>query len=460
MQIQFLGATREVTGSCFLISVSGSRILLDCGLLQGSRDYETGNAQPFAFSPEDIDAVVLSHAHIDHSGRIPLLVKRGYRGPVYSHHASVDLCRIMLADAGFLNERQAAWENRRNHGKDPVEPLYSREDADAAAQQFVGMDYGLPNEVAPGITVTLHDAGHILGSAIVEVSLQDGTRNRTVVFSGDLGHSGAPLLREPAEIDSADLVIMESTYGDRMHRSWSDTWEEMGSVLSAANAARGNILIPAFTVGRTQELLQIFKENMTDWGLDNWQIFLDSPMAIEATEIYERHWRLLDKETQAAAGHGAIFDLPNLHMSESTEESIALNRIKSGAIIIAGSGMCTGGRIRHHLKYNVARKDCHVVIVGYQSRGTTGRSLVDGASTLTLFGEKYAVNAKIHTIGGLSAHADQAGLLNWYGQFRDQPPIKLVHGEEDAMQTLKAVLSDRFGVDVSPAERGESLPLT
>jgi metallo-beta-lactamase family protein len=456
MKVQFLGATRKVTGSCFMVSVNGSQVLIDCGLLQGSRSDEMHNADAFPFEASDIDAVILTHAHIDHSGRIPLLVKRGFRGPVYTHHASADLCRVMLADSGFLHERQAAWENRRRNAQKQVEPVYDRHDAETAQRQFVGLDYGLTSEILPCISITLYDAGHILGSAIVEVRLTEMSQHKTIVFSGDLGHSGAPLLREPTQMSQADLVVMESTYGDRQHRGWQETWEEMGNVLSAANASRGNILIPAFTVGRTQELLRVFKENFEAWGLDHWQIFLDSPMAIEATEIYEKHWRLLDKETQAVAGHGSIFDLPNLHISESTEDSIGINRIRSGAIIIAGSGMCTGGRIRHHLKYNISRKDSHIVMVGYQAGGTTGRQLVDGAESVSLFGERHQVSARVHTIGGLSAHADQQGLLGWYSSFPGRPPVKLVHGEEEAMHTLQQALSDRFQANVTLAEQGET----
>lgn len=460
MQITFLGATREVTGSCALIQCGNYRVLVDCGLYQGSRAYERQNANKFPFDPAKIDAVILSHAHIDHSGRIPLLVKRGFRGPVYTHHATKDLCEIMLVDSGFLAEREAAWENRKRKRRDePVEPLYTREDAVDAHRHFEGLSYAKPTEILPGITVTLQDAGHILGSGIVELDLDDGKSKRRIVFSGDLGHTGDPILRNPAQVRDADLVVLESTYGDRLHRDWQETWEEVGEIFKASEARRGNILIPAFTVGRTQELLLMFKLHFKEWGLDNWQVFLDSPMATEATKIYEKHWRLENRQIRSLGSSGPVFQLPNLHISESVDDSMGINRIKSGAIIIAGSGMCTGGRIRHHLRYNVSRSGNKVLIVGFQAQGTTGRMLVDGAKSINLFGDSLPVNATIHTVGGLSAHADHQGLLDWYHHFADTPPVRLVHGEEDAMLVLKSALERRFQAKVAIAESGETLTL-
>jgi metallo-beta-lactamase family protein len=460
MQITFLGATREVTGSCTLIKCGQYRILVDCGLYQGSREYERQNADPFPFDPTRIDAVVLSHAHIDHSGRIPLLVKRGFTGPVYTHHATKDLCEIMLVDSGFLAEREAAWENRkRKHRDEPVEPLYTRDDAMDAHQQFEGLAYAKPVEILPGITVTLRDAGHILGSAIVDLHLNDGKKEKRIVFSGDLGHTGDPILRNPAQVRDADLVVMESTYGDRLHRDWQETWQEVGDILKDSESRRGNILIPAFTVGRTQELLLMFKLHFEEWGLDNWQVFLDSPMATKATKIYEKHWRLENRQIRSLGGNGPVFSLPNLHIAESVDDSMGINRIRSGAIIIAGSGMCTGGRIRHHLRYNISRAGNQILIVGFQARGTTGRMLVDGARTINLFGDSHNVNATVHTVGGLSAHADHQGLIDWYNHFADQPPVQLVHGEEDAMEVLKAALERRFQADVAIADYHQTLRL-
>lgn len=459
MDITFHGAAGEVTGSCHLVRAAGRRILLDCGLIQGTRKDEARNRAPFPFDPASIDAVVLSHAHIDHSGRIPLLVKSGFRGPVYTHRASRDLCRIMLKDAGYLNEREAEWENRKRQRKGlrPVEPLYTMRDASDAVRRFRGLDYGERREILPGITVRLADAGHILGSAIVELWLEEGARRRKIVFSGDLGHRGAPILRDPAPVAEADLVLLESTYGDRLHRSRADTLREMGDVVRAAREERGNILIPAFAVGRTQDLLYHFARHYDAWGMERWSVFLDSPMAIEATEVYRRHVELYDPAASELWGGGSnALRLPNLTLSRTSRQSMELNRVHSGAIIIAGSGMCTGGRIRHHLKHNIWRANCHVVIVGFQAAGTLGRTLVDGAKHIRLWGETIRVAAKLHTIGGFSAHADQAGLLDWYGRFDGAPPVVLVHGEAGPLAGLYGKLAEDYGAAVrvaAPAER-------
>lgn len=460
MEIRFHGAAGEVTGSCHLVEAGGRRILLDCGLIQGDRRAEERNRAPFPFDPKSIDAVVLSHAHIDHSGRIPFLIRGGFTGPVYTHHASKDLCRIMLKDSGYLAERDAEWENRKRQrkGLKLVQPLYTVRDAVDAIKRFRGLPYGKRKKILPGITVRLSDAGHILGSSIVELWLEEAGARRKIVFSGDLGQKDAPILRDPTPVAEADLVIMESTYGDRLHRSREDTRAEIEAVIAQTRGAKGNILIPAFAVGRTQDILYDFARNYDAWGLGDWRIFLDSPMAIQATEVYLRHGDLHDREAAALwakNSHAPL--LPNLTLSRTSRQSMQLNRVRSGAIIIAGSGMCNGGRIRHHLKHNIWRNNCHVVIVGFQARGTLGRSLVDGARHIRLWGETIKVEAQIHTIGGLSAHADQAGLMDWYGHFRHRPPLMLVHGEPDA----SAALAAKLGRPANPriAGPGERLDL-
>ncbi len=452
MKLQFFGAVAEVTGSCYLLTIGGRRLLVECGLVQGSREREATNEAPFPFETGDIDAVVITHAHLDHSGRLPLLVKRGYRGPVYTHRASADLSHIMLRDAGFINEREAEWANRklRKSGEPLIEPLYTRQDAEAVMQLFTPLGYEQSQEILPGVTLTLYDAGHILGSAIVGLDLQERGVRRRLVFSGDLGHRGAPILRDPARLHEADLVVMESTYGDRLHRSWEETWREMGEIISGARQGRGNILIPSFAVGRAQELLYSFSRHFEAWGLAAWDIFLDSPMAIEATEVYSGHAQVYDRQARAAhRADGSLYDLPNLHFTRETEESMALNRIHAGAIIIAGSGMCTGGRIRHHLRHNLEHRDAHVMIVGFQAAGTPGRALVDGAEQIRLAGRELQVRARVHTVGGLSAHADQRGLVDWYAAFRHRPPLLLVHGEPKASEVLRQRITDELHADVS-----------
>ena len=461
MKLRFLGAAREVTGSCYLIEANERRLLVDCGLVQGSAADERRNRDPFPFSPAGIDAVVLTHAHLDHSGRIPLLIKHGYSGPVYTQRATRDLCRIMLKDAGHLNEKDAEWENRkrRRKGLEPVEPLYTLREAQQSMGAFKAMDYDAPREILPGFKVCLRDAGHILGSAIVELQVREGGVERKLVFSGDLGHRNAPILRDPTPVADADLVILESTYGDRQHRSWEATWAEMGEILNQARSTAGNILIPAFAVGRSQELLYMLRENYQEWGVDAWAVFLDSPMAIEATEVYARHWNLYDREAaRARRDDGNPFQLPNLHFSRTANQSMAINRIESGALVIAGSGMCTGGRIKHHFKHNLWRRSTHVIMVGFQARGTLGRALVDGAQHVRLWGETIRVTATVHTVSGLSAHADQQGLVHWYSQFRDRPPVALVHGEPDAMDTLAQCLRP-IAARVHLPERGDGLDL-
>ncbi len=452
MHIEFHGAAREVTGSAHLIECNGYRILLDCGLIQGGRKDEARNREPFPFDPQDLHAVVLSHSHIDHSGRLPLLVKQGFTGKIYTQRACRDLCRIMLNDAAYINEHETEWENRKRlrKGLPLLEPLYSAADVKTALQRFKAIDYNSNTTVAPGIRICLNDAGHILGSSIVEVWLEENGQQRKLVFSGDLGDTGAPILRDPAVIVEADTVILESTYGDRLHRLREQTMSEIKQILQETLRSRGNILIPAFAVGRTQELLYLFAKHRDELELDRWQIFLDSPLAIQATEIYVRHAELYDKEA-AALWHRNNRSglLPNLTFTRTPKQSMNLNKVHSGAMIIAGSGMCTGGRIKHHLKHNIWRKDCHVIIPGFQARGTTGRALVDGAGFIRLWGETIRVAANIHTVGGLSAHADQHGLCNWYANFRNTPPVILVHGETASIDTLATKMRNDFSTQIT-----------
>lgn len=453
-EVEFHGAAGEVTGSMYLVRAGAHKVLLECGQVQGSRKDEIRNRQRFPLPIAQIDAVVLSHAHIDHTGRVPLLVRRGYEGPVYAQDATRALCEIMLPDSGYLNEKDAEWENRKRERKGlaPVEPLYTRADAEDCLRVFSSVAYRESKEITPGLTLKFHDAGHILGSAIVELTYVDHGITRTLVFSGDLGGRDAPVMDPPVKLPHADMVIMESTYGDRLHRPFAETLAELAGVFAEASASKGNILIPAFTVGRTQDLLYLMAEHYDEWKLGNWRIFLDSPMAIEATRVYSAYRHLYGAKLFAQGA--SIPQLPNLQATMSTQESMQINRVRSGAIIIAGSGMCSGGRIHHHLKNNLWRRECHLVIVGYQAEGTLGRQLVDGVPHIKLWEEKILVRSKIHTIGGLSAHGDQQDLLDWYSAFDNRPPVYLVHGEPRALDACAAALRSRLQASATVATPG------
>lgn len=463
MKVIFHGAAGEVTGSCHELEAAGHRLLLDCGLIQGGREDEARNREDFGFDAAAIDAVVLSHAHIDHCGRLPLLVKRGFRGPIWTQRATADLLKVMLEDSAKLAEADAERAQRRlkegrggRDDEDDLEPLYTLDDVARTLKHVRAIDYDAPTTLFPGLVLTLRDAGHILGSASCELVDSTGEGGpRVLVFSGDIGPKGTPILRDPAPVPRADLVLMESTYGGRLHRERAATVAEMGRVFAEAWESRGNIVIPAFAVGRTQELLYWFAQHFEDWGLGRWRVFLDSPMAAKVLAVYERHAELFDAEAKRVwATNPHPLRLPNLHLAESSEDSMAINRIESGAIIIAGSGMANGGRVRHHLRHRVPFERNHVLFVGYQAVGTLGRRLVDGAPYVRILGHEVPVRAQRHTVGGLSAHADQAGLLDWYAAIEGAPPTVLVHGEDEARETMARVMNERFGAEVALARPG------
>jgi metallo-beta-lactamase family protein len=462
LELAFFGATGEVTGSCHLLQVGGRQVLLECGMVQGGRQQQARNREAFPFDPRELDAVVLSHAHIDHSGRLPLLVQRGYTGPIYAQSATFEFCKIMLLDSARIAQSDAETENRKRERKDLplVTPLYTVADAERALRQFVPLPYNQKQEIAPGVSIRFQDAGHILGSACVEIWAQAGSVGRKLVFSGDLGQYGTPILCDPAVITEADLVLMESTYGDRLHRDHAATVAELATIFADADYRRGNILIPAFAVGRSQELLYLFSQHYAAWQLHRWKIFLDSPMAIRASEVYWNNPQLYDAEARSLReGLGEMPLLPNLTLSESVEQSQHINRMRNGAIIVAGSGMCEGGRIGHHLKHNVWRPECEIIIVGYQAHGTLGRQLVDGNTYVRIHHETIRVRARIHTIGGLSAHGDQNDLSRWYGHFAGRPPVYLVHGEPPAAAGLATRLRKDGAQAVTIAERGMRVDL-
>ncbi|NTU58956.1 MAG: MBL fold metallo-hydrolase [Chlorobiaceae bacterium] len=458
MELEFYGATRRVTGSCHILRAGGYTIILDCGLVQGSRETEELNHEPFPFNPAEVDAVVLSHGHIDHSGRLPLLVSRGFRGPVYTHHATIDLCNVLLKDSASLAEHDAQY--RRRHGDGDAAPLYTVEEAMRAIGHMKGLRYGQKQQIVPGISVRLHDAGHILGSAFVEIEVSEGDVHRTFVFSGDMGQYDSPILNDPEAIGQADVVIVESTYGDRLHKNFDLTVAEIGEIISTACLECGNILIPAFAVGRSQELLYLFGQHYHEWDLAKWEIFLDSPMAIEASRIYWSHEELWDEE--AALFRRNVRRMPpvgNLHLTGKIEESMTINSMNEGAIIIAGSGMCNGGRIIHHLKHNLERPDCHILISGFMAEGTLGRQLVEGRKEVFLHGRPYRVEARVHTIGGLSAHGDRNDLLRWLRTGEGSPAVMIVHGEESVKESFKGFLKDELAVDAMIPQPGDRLDL-
>lgn len=462
MELEFFGAAGEVTGSCHIIRAGGHQILLDCGMIQGGKKEEARNHSRFPFKASEIDAVVLSHAHIDHSGRLPLLVRRGFKGSIHTQSASKDLCEILLQDSADITERDTERENRKRQRKalDPVSPLYTRKDARRAIRSLVGHRYDEKVKIGPEIEICFRDAGHIMGSSIVEVFLHEEGVRRKLVFSGDLGQHDAPILRDPTPVEDADLVLMESTYGNRTHRDRRRTVEEIGEIIRDAAAHEGNILIPAFSVGRSQDVLYMLGKNYRQWGLERWRVFLDSPLGIEASKIYWDYPHLYDGE--ATKLRQRIDEMPvleNLHFTTTPEESRVINKMKSGAIIIAGSGMCNGGRILQHLKHNVWRPECHVIIVGYQARGSIGRQLVEKRQRIRIYGETVRVQSRIHTVGGLSAHGDQEDLTRWYRGFKTTPPVYLVHGETRSSQGLQKKLSADCGATVRLAEPGRKIDL-
>ena len=463
--LTFLGAAQQVTGSCYLIETASHKVLLECGIRQGEDSRDKQQDLPFDFDPASINAVVISHNHLDHSGLIPLLCKQGYKGKVYCTAATADLLPIMYRDAASLMLSDTERKNRRlmRADKPLVEPAYTLEDVEQALTQVEGIDYQAKQQILSDISIRFQDAGHVLGSAIVELWIDEADNSRKLVFSGDLGNSETPLMQDPAIVTQADVVLLESTYGDRNHRSLDETLDEFRQVISTASKSNGNIIIPAFAVGRTQDLIYWFGQMHREGLMQEQRIFIDSPMAIKVSNVYEQHHALFNRDDSDflhLIKQGWEEWLPGLTYTESPEESMALNRISSGLIVIAGSGMCTGGRVVHHLKHNLWRDKNHVVIVGYQAVGTLGRMLVDGAQYVKIYGDEIRVKAQIHTLGGLSAHAGQDQLVSWAGQFEGpRPRLYLVHGEPEAMQTLQQRLDQDYQWQANIPSLGETITL-
>ncbi|WP_028585639.1 MBL fold metallo-hydrolase RNA specificity domain-containing protein [Desulfogranum mediterraneum] len=447
MELQFHGAAKNVTGSCHLLRCGQSMILIDCGLYQGSRELAEENHNDFGFDPAAIDLLLLTHGHLDHCGRIPLLVKRGFTGTIVTTAASRDLARLVMLDAARIQEEEARYRNyksnRHDRDREPLLPLYDTFDALNSLDYFTcTVSLERPHELAAGIRATFYDAGHILGSASILLELEEQGQSKRLLFSGDLGYCDRAILPDPTPPPQADIVVMETTYGDRRHKQLEPSVSELYQAITTTVARKGNVLIPSFALERSQEILYYLREGIENGLLPpDLEVFLDSPMAISATQIFRRHPECFDDETwQVIASGRDPFELPRLHFSRETEDSIALKEMQ-GVVIIAGSGMCTAGRIRHHLRHNLWREEAAVIFVGYAGVGTTARQIIDGAPSITIFREEVEVRADIHTIGGFSAHADQQELLNWHRQTGSPELTFLVHGEEEAMTTFGALLT-------------------
>lgn len=473
MKITFVGAAHEVTGSCHYVDACGKRFLVDCGMEQGLNLFE--NIE-IPVNPGELDFVLLTHAHIDHSGMLPKLYKDGFKGQIYATEATVDLCSVMLRDSAHIQESDAEWKNRKamRAGQPQIEAIYTVADADATAALMIPVPYKKKIQVAEGIEIRFIDAGHLLGSASIEVWLTEDHITKKVVFSGDIGNLNQGIIKDPQYLEEADYILMESTYGDRMHESKfneeiPDYATKFARIIQRTFDRGGNVVIPSFAVGRTQEILYVIreiKEKQMISGHEGFEVYIDSPLAIEATTIFTRHgMECYDEETMAVVNRGVQpFTFPGLKVAVTSDESKMINMDTRPKVIISASGMCDAGRIRHHLKHNLWRKECTVCFVGYQAVGTLGRKLVDGNTLVKIFGEAIDVKAEIQTVGGVSGHADQAGLLKWVGSFCKDPEklpekVFVIHGEDTVTDTFAELVTERFGVPAFAPYSGGSVDL-
>jgi len=447
MEVKFFGAAECVTGSCHILKIGGITILLDCGLYQG-KDGDGGKNETFGFNPKDIDLMILSHAHIDHSGRIPLLYKKGFKGKILCTKATNELCQVMLPDSGHIQEMDVSWKNKKlkRQGLEEVEPLYYLKDAQECLKLFESYPYDEEIKPFDGLTIVFKDAGHLLGSAITELKVEEkGAKPLKLVYSGDLGNINIPLINDPTYIESADYVIMESTYGDKVHNNFKDVLKELASIVKETITRGGNIIIPSFAVGRTQEVIYALNNYFDEDGLKNLSVYVDSPLAEKATRIFENNSEYFDDEAkQMEKQDNNILAFEGLKFTHSAEESMKLNDIRTGMVIISTSGMCDAGRIKHHLKHNLWRSENSIVFVGYQAEGTLGRQILDGDKKVKIFGEDISVAAKIYNLQGLSGHADRNGLINWIDHIKTKPKkVFLVHGDENAQKSFKELLDSK-----------------
>jgi metallo-beta-lactamase family protein len=469
MKITFLGAAKTVTGSCYHIETEKYNFLVDCGMFQGSSTDDAMNHEPFPFNPGELDFVLLTHAHIDHSGRIPKLYTNGFKGSIYATKATMDLCSIMLPDSGHIQEFENEWVNRKREraGLPPVEPLYTSQDAINCMKLFSGVKYFEEININDQVKVRFNDAGHILGSSIIELWINENGENVKLVFSGDLGNRNMPILRDPSIIEDADYLFIESTYGNRLHANVENKIDKFVEIITSTVAKGGNVVIPSFAVGRTQEIIYDLFKQLEKYGdkinaLLNIPVYVDSPLAVSATQVFRNNLDCFDEEAREYIKNGDNpLDFPGLQFTQSSEESKALNEKKESMMIISASGMCEAGRIKHHLKHNLWRKESSVIFVGYQAVGTLGRRLVDGAKKVRIFGEEITVNARIEMIEGFSGHADKNGLLDWVKHFTKKPKnIFIIHGEEEVMNEFSDILKNETGLDTIIPDRGEAFMVT
>lgn len=463
MKLTFCGGARTVTGTSFLLEAAGKKILLDCGMFQGGKKLRERNYRHYLYDPAEIDYIILSHAHIDHSGLIPRLVKDGFRGRILATPATADLAGVMLPDSGYIQMMEAEWQNRKNMraGRPLVEPLYTVEDAREALNYFEEVDYYDAYAISPQINLTFYDAGHILGSAITELTIYENEQTLKLVFSGDLGKSDQPIIRDPDIVEEADYLIIEGTYGTRDHEQVEQRQDILKQVILETLIRKGNIVVPSFAVGRTQEMLYCLSRLIHKGEIPTFPIYVDSPLAISATEIFSRHPECFDLQMRKILYDGQDpFNFPEVIFTRSVEESKRINELEGGAMIISASGMAEAGRIKHHLKHNLWRPESTVLFVGYQAEGTLGRRIKDGAKRVKIFGEEIKVNARIVSIDGFSAHADRTELLRWLRKFRIKPKkVFLVHGEEDVLPQFAAQIESELGLSTYIPQYKETVEL-
>ncbi len=459
MKIRFLGGARTVTGSCFYLSREKNKILVDCGMYQGPGADEI-NRRKFEFEPSDIDCLFLTHSHLDHVGLVPRLVKEGFKGKIITTSAAADIVELILYDSAHIQESDTEWYNRKalRAGLELKKPIYIRRDVDMVLPLFNRKHYGKIETLCKGLRYRFVDAGHILGSSTLEIWYKDGPGEKKMVFSGDIGKKDNPIVNDPVFVEETDYLTIESTYGNRNHKSRKDSIDELVDVIKETFKKGGNVIIPSFALGRTQDLLFILNKLVKEDRLFRINVYIDSPLAEGITRVYNAHQEYFDEEAKELFNIESR-DALRIHFTRRMEDSIALNRIKREAIIIASSGMCEGGRVQHHLKHNLWRKESSIIFVGFQARGTLGRQIVDGAKIVEVLGEKIVVRAGIHTLGGFSAHADQEELLNWISKFRNSPEIFIVHGEEKVSLEFQSLIDERFKYKTHVPSRGEEFEI-